>query len=332
MHKYLVEMLVCPACRGELDWVLNQQDGNRIESGGARCLGCGAVYPIREGIGLFLTPDLPREDLWEDVDSHIQVYLNGHPEVERQLMDSPLEELAPADQFFRAMVLEERGRYAQAKAAKDTACEGLYTSEYLACSDNMLHRIIERLEAAEGPVVDLASGRGYLVEEMARRLDRLIVASDFSPRVLRRDRRWLKFLGLYDRVSLLAFDARRTPFKDGAIGTLTTYLGLPNISDHGSLLGELRRIVSGSFLAISIFYPGDDGANAAAIREAGLSGILIQNLALESFASAGWQVEITSACAGKAHPTPRSVLLDGAGIDGLPVAETELHWCLLAAV
>jgi uncharacterized protein YbaR (Trm112 family) len=331
VHDYLIEMLECPACHSELAWTLAERRGNRIETAEAHCLTCAAVYPIREGIGLFLTPDLPRDDLWEQMDSHLTQHLRECPEIERQLMDTPLETLAPADQFFRAMVLDERGEYAQAKAASDLATPGLYTPEYLSCSDNQVNFVIERLAASDSPVVDLASGRGHLVEAVARRLSRPIVATDFSLNVLRCDRRRFEFFGLYDRVSLLAFDARRTPFKDGAVETLTTYQGLLNIREPGDLLQELRRIVSGMFLAISHFYPEDDEVNAEVIREAKLETLLFRRTALECFAAAGWQVEVANARPVKASPAPPSVLLDGAGIDGLPVTETMLEFCVLLA-
>ncbi|MFQ6124452.1 MAG: class I SAM-dependent methyltransferase [Candidatus Heimdallarchaeota archaeon] len=177
----------------------------------------------------------------------------------------------------------------------------------------------------------MCSGRGYLVEELARRLGQPVVATDFSPRVLQRDHQWLTFLGLYDRVSLLAFDARCTPFKEGAVETLTTNLGLSNVEDPGNLLQELRRIVAGTFLAISQFYPEDDEVNAKKIRETGLSMLLFRRTALECFVDAGWEVEVVNVCTGKAHPTPTGVVLEGAGIDAFPVAETMLEWCVLVA-
>ncbi len=331
MHDYIIEMLECPACHGELVWTIGERRGNRIETAEAHCPACAAAYPVREGIGLFLTPDLPRDDLWEQMDSRLTQYLGEHPEIKVQLMDAPLETLAPADQFFRAMVLDERGDYAQSKAASDVATPGLYTQEYISYSDDQVNFVIERLAASDGPVIDLASGRGHLVEEMARRLSRPIVATDFSPNVLRRNRRYLEFFGLYEHVSLLAFDARRTPFKDGAVETLTTYQGLANIREPGDLLRELRRVVSGTFLAVSHFYPGDDEINAEVIREAQLETLLFRPTALECFATAGWQVKVANAGLAKASPTPASILLEGAGIDGLPVTDTTLEFCVLLA-
>jgi ubiquinone/menaquinone biosynthesis C-methylase UbiE len=207
----------------------------------------------------------------------------------------------------------------------------LYTPEQINCWDSEREYVIQWLSTAEGPIIDLASGRCYLVEELARKLNGPVVATDFSPSVLRGDRKRLQSLGLYDRVSLLAFDARHTPFKDGSVATLTTNLGLPNIEEPGRLLEELRRIVNGVFLAISHFYPEDDQVNARVIHEAGLDALLYRRTALEHFAAAGWQVEMKNVCVAKAEPTPPGVILEGARLDGLPVAGTNLEWCVLLA-
>jgi uncharacterized protein YbaR (Trm112 family) len=331
MHGYLIDMLECPACHGELDWRINERGKSRIQAAEARCTACGASYPVRDGIGIFLLPELPRNDLWEQVDSELAQYLVEHPDVERQLMEPPLSALSPADQFYRSHLLDERGDFAEAKAVEDTANAGLYTSEYLTCWDSQMDYLIDQVSGSDGPIVDLASGRCYLVEELVRRLERPVVATDFSLRVLRRDRRWLEFFGLYDRVSLLAFDARRTPFKNGAVKTLTTNLGLPNIEEPGELLEELRRVVNGIFLAISTFYPENDAENGAVIRKVGMDKLLYRRAALDAFATAGWEVAVENACVGKAKPTPAGVVLEGARVDGLPVVETELEWCVLVA-
>ena len=265
------------------------------------------------------------------MDSHLIQYLRQHPELERQLIDTPVEQVSPADLFFRALVLEERGEFAEAKRIESLANEGIYTSEYNDCAQRQISYVVEQLSPADGMVVDLASGRGYLVEEMARNLDRPIVATDFSPRVLRRNRGYLEYSGLYENISLLAFDARRTPFKDGVVGTLTTNLGVPNIENPEKLLVELRRITSGSFMAISHFYPEEDAANLKALKEYGMDRMVVRRTAIADFSSVGWQVEVENSCTGIALPTPRGVILEGAGIDGFPVSETTYEWCVLAA-
>lgn len=331
MHTYLIDMLECPACHADLEWKIGERAERRIITAEATCPACTTVYPVRDGIGLFLTPDLPRNDLWEQMNSGLIQYLSEHPELERQLLDSPLENLNPTDQFFRALMLEAQGNYREARAAEETANRGLYTPEYLACWISQFDYVIAQLSATSGPIVDLASGRCYLVETLAHRLQRPIIATDFSPAVLRHNRHRLENNDLYDDVSLLAFDARRTPFKAGSVATLTTNLGLPNIEAPSALLTELRRIVSGVFLAISHFYAESDEANAPAIRAANLDTLLYKRSTLQRYLEAGWEVEVKNACVGAAQPTPQSKVLAGATVDGLPVAATNLEWCVLRA-
>ena len=328
MHDYLIDMLQCPACHGDLDWRIDERRGKRVETAEAECRACDASYPTREGIGVFLTSDLSRDDLWEQMDSRLTRHLREHPEIERRLMDPPLASLDPADQRFRANVLEGRGQFDQAKAIRESATP-VYTPEYLAASASQTDYVIEHLSSSAGPVIDLASGAGGLVEEMARKLTRPLVATDFSPTILRRDRVRLTHFGLYDRVSLLAFDARQTPFKDGVVETMTSNVGLSNIREPGAVLQELRRSVEGHFLSICHFFDEEDEANAAMIRELQLES-LYRSATVKAFADAGWQVEVENAVSARAEPTPRSTLLD-AGIDGLPVTETVMEFCVLSA-
>jgi len=42
-------------------------------------------------------------------------------------------------------------------------------------------------------------------------------------------------------------------------------------------------------------------------------------------------VEVAAECTSEVRPTPTSVVLEGAGIDALPVAEISLEWCVLVA-
>lgn len=326
MRSYVVHMLECPLCHGSLLWAVSQRQDDEIVEAEALCSACASTYPVREGIGLFLTPDLPRDDLWEQAESGLVQYLRANPAVERRLMGVPPESLAPADLFFRSMVLEERGAYDQARALAEQAHTQLYTPEYRACHESQRAYVTQRLATTSGPIVDLASGRGDLVEYLARHLPNQIIASDFSPRILRRDRSWFAHFGLGERVSFLAFDARRTPFKSASVATLTSNLGLPNVAESDLLVPELRRIVSGELLSISYFVPEDDAANVAAIQDSGGFSLLLRNTALRRFAAAGWQAELANICHGRALPTPRGVVIEDAGIDGIPVAETTLEW------
>lgn len=331
MHGFLLDMLQCPVCAGPLRWDILARDDDRIDRAEAQCRQCGASYFVREGIGVFLPPDLPRNDLWEQTSTALGRYLNEHPDVEQRLMLASPETLSPADRFYRALALEERGDFAQAKALAEAALPGLYTPEYLACHESQRRWVLDRIRERPGPVADLASGRGDLAERIAGELRRPVVATDFSLRVLRRNRRALEAAGLYGHVSLLAMDARRTPFRDGAVSIMTTNLGLPNIERPGELLAELRRVVSGEFLAITHFYRSDDEANLGLLREFGVAPLLVRESLVSLMTQAGWRVEIANAQTGRALPTPASDLLEGARIDALPVAETVLEWCTVRA-
>jgi hypothetical protein len=81
---------------------------------------------------------------------------------------------------------------------------------------------------------------------------------------------------------------------------------------------------------MTIFYDEEDQSNAAAIRELQVTDLLYRDRAVAAFRTAGWEVEILNSRSALARPTPRSQLL-GVGIDGLPVVETTLDYCVLLA-
>lgn len=331
MHSYLLEMLECPVCHGKLKWSILEQTGDRIETGEAICESCKANYPIREEIGIFLTPDLPREDLWEQTTSRLTQYLQENPELENKLMNVPVETLAPTDQLYRSLVLDERGFFDYAKVARELSFKGIYTEEYLKCWDKQFDYVLELLSMTSEPVVDIASGQGYLVERMASNLKPPIVATDFSLSILRQDRLRLKHFGLYDQISLLAFDARRTPFKKDSIKNMTTNLGLANIQEPKDLIQELKRINKDIFLSITHFYPENDQLNILEARNFGIDTLIIKDMLLSIFADNNWNAKFENECKGKALPSPLSDIFEGASADAFPVVETLLEWGVIVA-
>ena len=269
----------------------------------------------------FLTADAA-VDIWATTESGLARALRENPELEQALMDRAPEELRPADRMFRSFVLEERGDYEGARAVAPSMSE-LYTPEMNACRQGAFDALLARLDGPvarlDGPVVDLASGRCLLLE----RMDVPAVATDVSPLVLAR----AKERGVASEA--LAFDARQTPFADGAVETMTTFLGLANVEDPGPLFGELRRAVSGRLLAIHMLYPVGD-ANADAIETMRLERLLYRGPFLDGLAAAGWDVEVVFECRARAVPTPVGHVLESA-IDGLPVAPTEIDWLVVEA-
>ncbi|HET6444093.1 MAG TPA: Trm112 family protein [candidate division Zixibacteria bacterium] len=330
MQEYLIDLLCCPICHGDLSWTITARKGSQIEEGTSSCVECGAEYPIRQGIAVYLTASDNPEDLWQDVESNLMSAIKENPDLNKALMNSSIESLNPADQFFRAMALEELGDFEGAESAEKIAHKGLYTREFLDCWKAQVEYLIGKLERENGPIIDIASGRCYLVKEMVQGLAAPIVASDFSLQVMKRNRQWLEFHGLTERVSLLVFDARQSPFKTRSIQCMTTNLGLPNMRGATSVYNELRRVVSGRFLGISNFYLEQD-ANAETIASYGLAELLYEKQLEVGLSEAGFRIDIENRCRGEAKPTPVGEVLKDAQIDGLPVADTDIDWCVIQA-
>ena len=58
MRMELMEILVCPMCRGDLELTVTEQDGEEIVSGSLRCTDCQEEYPIEDTIPNMLPPSL----------------------------------------------------------------------------------------------------------------------------------------------------------------------------------------------------------------------------------------------------------------------------------
>ncbi len=60
MRMELLEILVCPLCRGELELAATKRDGDEIVEGSLTCQAqdCGERYPIEDTIPNMLPPGL----------------------------------------------------------------------------------------------------------------------------------------------------------------------------------------------------------------------------------------------------------------------------------
>ena len=222
-------------------------------------------------------------------------------------------------------MLEERLGFDAAREAFEKADAKLYTPEVRAARDLALARVVEIVERGDGPVLDVGTGRGALVERLAHGA-RAVTASDSSPTVLELLRRRLA-----DGIQYVVADARSLPFPDASVATVVSHLGLANIADGEAALRELRRI-GHELVATHFFLPKEDAENQSAARELGLDTLLDRERALAALAAAGWRVEFEAEREVNATPTPASELIPGVRIDALPVTETRATWCVLRAV
>jgi hypothetical protein len=242
------------------------------------------------------------------------------------LLESPLDELNGADLFLRATVLEERRGYAAAQESYTLADERLYSSEVRVARETMLARVVELVAGGDGPVADIATGRGTLLERLLEATQRRLVATDVSETVLGRVGARLGT----ERIDYVVADARSLPFEDGSFATIVSHLGLANVPDGAALLHELRR-VGRELIATHVFFRDDDERNIAAARQIGLEGLATRGAALGAFAAAGLTASVDLECEVHAQPTPVSALVPGVAIDGLPAVPALVTWCVIAA-
>ena len=57
MKKELIDVLVCPVCKGRLDLNVEQENEREIVSGFLCCPKCNTTYPIVDTIPNLLPPD-----------------------------------------------------------------------------------------------------------------------------------------------------------------------------------------------------------------------------------------------------------------------------------
>lgn len=60
MRKDMMEILVCPVCKGTLTLTATKETADDVEEGNLHCAQCSDDYPISEWIPNLLPPDLRR--------------------------------------------------------------------------------------------------------------------------------------------------------------------------------------------------------------------------------------------------------------------------------
>ncbi|MCL0028756.1 methytransferase partner Trm112 [Dehalococcoidia bacterium] len=58
MKRDLMDILVCPVCRSELDLTVSKEEEDEIVDGSLKCKACGETYPIENTIPNLLPPSL----------------------------------------------------------------------------------------------------------------------------------------------------------------------------------------------------------------------------------------------------------------------------------
>ena len=57
MKRSLMDIIVCPVCKGELKLTVTAEEGEEIITGSLHCAKCQVDYPIEESIPNLLPPE-----------------------------------------------------------------------------------------------------------------------------------------------------------------------------------------------------------------------------------------------------------------------------------
>lgn len=105
-------------------------------------------------------------------------------------------------------------------------------------------------------VLDIASGRGLLLTELAKQLsdDVHIISIDLSAFVLKYDYQKFKQIAPNKKISYLACDATNLPLKDSVVDAATTYCGFSNmIGCADQALQDAHRVIKPGGILVDSF-------------------------------------------------------------------------------
>lgn len=306
----LLQALICPICHEPLE----------PGEAGFHCAGCQESFPTVEGVPALFSG--AGQDIWKENKNGLALYLEAHPEARAALENTPETTLNGADLSAKASLLRHSGKEEEAVRIWELAILRSYPQAYLQTFSQQMDFICNRLSDVTEPVVDFASGRGMLLSRLLRQCKAPLLASDLSPTVLGSLLRRFPAETAAGRLFTLAFDAKAIPFSDGSLPYLTTCLGLQNIPQPEEALRELRRACGGTLFALCMFFPEEDRENQETARQHGLGGAFSQNQLTSLLEKTGWQVTPHNSAKFILPPTPKGKIIEGMGMDALPVQET----------
>ena len=341
MRDDLLDLLVCPVCKADITWAVGQERGGEVMTARGSCRN-GHDFEIREGIAMLL-PNAAR-DPWAEMVSGIERMVAEHPRIEEALFASDPTGLGPADRFLRVQLLQARGRFELAEREHMDAEVGVYGQHAYSMIAASISNVVERLRHGDGPVFDVASGPGALVREILAGTDRTVIATDLSAWVLRRLRDQLTAVGLpAERLALVVCDARQLPLRDGGVGDLTTFEGLGNIAgDAARVAGGLRRNAAVALLrewrrvarrmtSVQSLFSRTSLVHRVVLGHYGVAALTFPGPLHSLLRETGWRVVDEQAWSLIRRPTPRSRLIAGVRIDGLPLLPTRMSIGWMAA-
>lgn len=148
---------------------------------------------------------------------------------------------APADDARLRSVLAARRRDSQEFFQRVAPhWDGIRSAQY---GDDLRVRALLELLPPDLVVLDVGTGTGFMLEGVARRVDRCI-GVDSSPAMLEKARENLESAGLMPGVELRAGDMESLPVGDAEVDVVFANMALHHAEAPDEALGEMARVLS----------------------------------------------------------------------------------------
>jgi ubiquinone/menaquinone biosynthesis C-methylase UbiE len=160
----------------------------------------------------------------------------------------------------------------------------------------LIGRMVQIVNRAAGPILDIATGRGVLLRELALllKVDQPLIGIDIDRKVLRGTQGYLRRRGLYDEVSLAVMDAKHLAFKPATMGLVTSWFGFNNMPEATAALTEVQRVLQpGGELAATVLNVDTLSNTHLIAEEAGFADLLTQEKVVASLEAAGLHFDRT---------------------------------------
>jgi ubiquinone/menaquinone biosynthesis C-methylase UbiE/uncharacterized protein YbaR (Trm112 family) len=215
MRLNIINHLACPKCQAEFLFSIYKKTKNRVIEGELKCKKCGRKFYIRDGIVCFASCN--KKQFERDV---------------RKLRKTTIEQEIPKKwmHFFSKPEL--------AALKKEW---------------NFLLSVVKKNKSAIH--LDFATGTGRFLRNIISKTKGEIIALDNGYDTCQELHYFLKRIKKYSRVSIVCADARKMPFKDGVLNSISSWHGLDELKIKDAIK-EAKRILkkNGYFAASGIHY------------------------------------------------------------------------------
>ena len=262
-----------------------EKNSNKIIAGYAKCVECGETYPINNGIAVFLPNKWQNIKIWERSE-RVAVQKKGTGEKKNILVGENIDK--PSEILKRIRIRNSQGemrnedlykRYMEVIGMPDTLSKLCYLAQKCANEiDDMDY------------VLDFASGKCLLAEVLNEISNCRTIVSDINPIIVMQAQQEFKRSDNYDKLSFMAFDMKKSPFRNKSIHTVTTLLGLQNIIPSKGIVDEIDRI-SDVFFTISAYLTEKLPENMTVLNKFHIADVWIEHNFAKETDRLGWKCE-----------------------------------------